>query len=236
MVPDTRAKRFGSVGCELVSALGKIATGRRGFTYTGDIRVPVVEGQEVLDEGGHDRNLLLSVVVHNLKGQLRGVGLSAIVVDLFGDETVIVGTQSAFSNSSVVGSPLAVELHSVTSHSVAGVVGNRVIVLCLRAVKALGRIAHVVRVAERTIVDGVLDTLVGLTAQKVVDGAVFHAEKDNILDLLFQVGNGGLRTWPWAMAEWGAGEGCGNSGQSQHAKESTLMHFEQLSSEQRAEL
>ena len=196
----------------------------------------MVEGQEVLDEGGHNGNLLLSVVVHDLKGQLRGVGVSAIVVDLFGDETVVVGAQSAFSNSSIIGSPLAVKLHGVTSHSVAGVVGNRVIILCLRAVEALGRIANVVRVAERTIVDGVLDALVGLTAQKVVEGAVFHAEKDNILDLLFQIGNGGLRTWPWARAEWGAGEGCGNSGQSQHAKESTLMHFEQLSSEQRAEL
>jgi hypothetical protein len=211
-------------------------TARKDFTYTGEIRVPVVHGQEVLDKGGHDGNHILSVVVHDLNGQLRGVGFSAIVVDLFSDETVVVGDQSALSNGSVVRSPVAVELHVVTGDSVTGVVGNGVEVLGLSAVEALGRVAHIVRVAERTIVYRVLDAWVGLAAQKVVDGAVLHAEKNNILDLMFEVVNGGLRTWqPRGRAECGAGEGHGGTGQSQHAKESTLMHFEQLSGGQRSE-
>jgi hypothetical protein len=217
-------------------SVSESGTTGRNFTYTGDIRVPVVHGQKVLDKGGHDGNLLLSVVVHDLKGQLRGVGCSAIVVDLFSDKTVVVGEQSALSNGSVVRSPLAVKLHGVTGDSVTGVVGNGVVVLGLSAVVALGRIAHIVRVAERTIVYRVLDAFVGLAAQKVVDGAVLHAEKDNILDLLSQVDNGGLRTWQKrGRAGCGAGEGRGGNGKSQHAKESTLMHFEQLSGGQRAE-
>lgn len=163
MVPDVRAKRLGSVGCELVSELG--TTSRKDFIYTSDIRVPVVKGMEVLDKGGHDGNLGLSVVVHDLKGQQRVVGLfGAIVVDLLGDETVVVRAQSALSNGSVVRIPLAVELHSVTGDSVARVVGNGVEVPGLSTVEALGGIAHIERVAERTVVNGVLDALVCLTA------------------------------------------------------------------------
>lgn len=187
----------------------------------------MVEGQEVLDKGCHNRNLLLSVVVHDLKGQHRVVGFRAIVVDLFGDETIIVGEQSALSNGSVVRSPLAVELHGVTGDSVAGVVGDGVIVLGLGAVKALGRIAHIVRVAERTVVDGVLDASVGLTSQKIVDRAILHTEENNILDLLSQVEDGGLRTWKNRFrAEWEAGEGSGGSSKSQYAEEGTGLHFE----------
>lgn len=155
------------------------------FTYTGDIRVPVVEGQEVLDEGGHDWNLLFSVVVHDLDGQLGDVrDLGAIVVDLLSDETVVVGEQGTVGNGSVVGAPVAVELHGITSHSVAGVIGDRVVVLRLRTVITLGRIGYIVGITVRTVVDGILNALVGLTTQEVVNRAVLHAEEHDILNLV----------------------------------------------------
>lgn len=53
--------------------------------------MPVIEGQEVLHKGGHNRDLLLCVVVHDLDSQLSNVDTGAIVVDLLGDKAVVVG-------------------------------------------------------------------------------------------------------------------------------------------------
>lgn len=180
----------------------------------------MVESQEVLDEGSQNWNLIFGVIVHDLNSKLCGVGLRAVIVDLLGNETLVVREQGAISNGIVVRGPLAIKFHVVTSGSMARVIGNRVVVLGPSAVVACARIRHIVRVAERTIVDGVLDALVCLAAQKIVHGAVLHAQQDDVLDLVLHVLNGGGRTWGKL--------GRGGSGKSQHADESRGMHLEQF--------
>lgn len=90
---------------------------------------------------------------------------------------------------------MAVKFHSVTSNSVARIVGNGIVILGLGAVVTLLEVGHIVRVAERAVVDGVLNAGVLLATQKVVDGAVLHAQQDDILDLVLKVLDRGLRTW-----------------------------------------
>lgn len=125
-------------------------------TYAGDIRMPVVKGQKILDQIGHNGDFILGVVVHHLLRQDSAVRLCTVVMDLLVDEAQVVGLQAALSDQGVIRSPVREELHRVTGDGVAGVILDRVVVPGLGAVLALGRIGHIVRVAERTVVDGVV--------------------------------------------------------------------------------
>jgi hypothetical protein len=195
-------------------------------TYTSDIRVPMIKSQEVLNQCGKNRGLVLSVVVHDLLSQHSFnslVGRGTIVVDLLVDETVVVGDQLALGNGGVVRGPLAKELHGVTSNSVARVISDRVVVFRSRAVVSLGEIGNIVRVTERTTVNGVVQTSEGLTTEKVVQGAVLHNENDDILDIGFQIFNGRRRVSTRLM-----GNSTRGGGEGQEANKSTVMHFGRL--------
>lgn len=190
--------------------------------------MPVVEGKEVLNQSGQNRSLVLGIIVHHLLGQhsLHSlVGRCTMAVDLLVDETIVVRDQLAIGNCGIVGGPLAEELHRVASDSVARVISHRVIILGSGAVVTLRRIGHVVGVAERTVVDGVLQTGKGLTTQEVVQRAVLHNENNNILDVRLQVLSGRRRVTNARLV----GNSRRGSGEGQKADKSTRMHSGRLS-------
>jgi hypothetical protein len=88
-------------------------------------------------------------------------------------------------------------------------------------VESLGGIGHIIRVAERSVLDGVLQTGNGLTTKKIVYGAVLHDQNDDILDVGLQVVNGRRRVRDARLL----GSSSRSSGEGQEANKSTGMHL-----------
>jgi hypothetical protein len=187
--------------------------------------VPVVEGGELVHQVNHSGDLVLRVVTHNLlSGELRG---DVVTLNLALDEALEVGLESAIGNSVIVRAPLTVQLEVDTSNGVIRVVDNRVKVLELTArLLALG-VRDGQRVAERSVVDNVVKTLLVDTTQDVVETTVLHQDPDNILNLVLQVGNGLLGTGGVAEGTVGVAvdDGAdGAAGETQKGKESVGLH------------
>lgn len=160
----------------------------KSTTYARDIRMPVVKGNKVLDEGGQDGNLGLGIVVHDLGGQRGFVGFGTVETELFLDEALLRGNQSAIGDGGVVGGKGAVELEVVAVDCMVRIIENRVVIRSRGACLSLRCIREAVGVAVRAVVDGVLDPGRLLTSQEIVKGAVLHDEDDNILYSVFEVG------------------------------------------------
>lgn len=195
-------------------------------TYTGDTRVPVVEGGELVHQVDHGGDLVLGVVAQDLlSGELGG---DVVAVDLTLEEALDVGLEGAVGNGGVVRVPGAVQLEVVTGDGVVRIVGDRVKVLVLTAhLLALG-VRDGDGVAEGAVVDNVVETLLMNTAEDVVETTVLHENPDNVLNLVLQVGNGLLGAR--GVAEGGlavAGDDSANgaAGQTQEGKESVGLHF-----------
>lgn len=187
-----------------------MAAERAGWTYTGDIRVPVVERHEVLRQRSQDRDLLLSIVVHDLLGQKRRVRLTPIATNL------LLNKPLHLRRLTRVRLKAAKELEVVAIDRMIRVVDDRVIVGRLTARLAELRVRDVERVAEGTVVDGVVEALDGLAAEEVVEGAVLHDQDDEVLDFGFEVGDGFGVAGSWHAAHGGGregqeSEGCGGT-------------------------
>lgn len=187
--------------------------------------MPVVEGGELVHEVDHGGDLILGVVSHNLLSS--ELGGNVVTLNLALNETLEVGLESAVGNSVVVGAPLTVQLEVNTSDGVIRVVDNRVKVLELTAhLRALG-VSDVQRVAERSVVDNIVKTLLVDTTEDVVETTVLHQNPDNILNLVLQVGNGLLGTGGVAEGAVGVAvdDGAdGAAGETQKGKESVGLH------------
>lgn len=183
----------------------------------------MVEDNKVLDELGEHRHLLLSVIVHDLHGQLGAVGIGAVQAQLFGDEPLLGGGQFALGDGRIVGSEGAIELDVVAIDRMVGIICDRVIVSGCTADGALGEIGDVVGVAEGAVIDRVLQALDGLTSQQVVHGAVFHDQNDNILDLGLEILDGGVGV---SLMAGVCRDGRGSGSKGQQTDQRTGMHGE----------
>lgn len=187
--------------------------------------MPVVEGGELVNQVDESGDLILGVVAHNLLSSELGGDLVAISLAL--NEAIKAGLQAAVGNGSVVGAVLTVELEVDTSDGVVGVVNDRVKVLVLTAqLLAIGLIdGH--RVAEGSVVDNVVETLLVDTTQDVVETTVLQQNPDNILNLVLQVGNGLLGARGVAKGSLvvaGNNRANGAAGETQEGKESVGLH------------
>ena len=125
--------------------------------------MPVVEGQVVLNELGQDRHLLLGIIVKNLfrQGSILSI---RIIAALFMHETLLGGSQLARGDRIVIRQESAVELNVVAIDIMVRIIEHRVIILRSAACFALGGIREIQRIAERAIVDGVIQALQCLTS------------------------------------------------------------------------
>lgn len=187
--------------------------------------MPVVEGGELVHQVDHSRDLILGVVAHNLlSGELSG---DVVAFSLALDEALEVGLESAIGNGGVVGAPGTVQFKVDTSNGVVRVVDNRVKVLELTAHLLTLRVSNVQRVAERSVVDNVVKTLLVDTTEDIVETTVLHQNPDNILNLVLQVGNGLLGTGGVAEGTVGVAvdDGAdGAAGETQKGKKSVGLH------------
>lgn len=149
--------------------------------------MPVVKGKIVLHQSRQDRDLVFRVVVKHLLGKLGLIDIVTITAELLMHETLLGWSQLATSNIGIARVESAVEFDIVASDGVIRVVKNRIEVLRSTANLALGGIGQVIRVAERTIVDGVLKALQSLATEQVIEGTVLHFQNNNILDIALQV-------------------------------------------------
>lgn len=189
-MPETRAARLGLVFFKVQSVNSKPRINARMKTYSGDIRVPVVEGQVLLDERSQDRHLVLGVVVHDLLNEVGLLSLVFVETHLLVRKALVGGLELARGNGSVVRSILAIELDVVAVDGMVRVIDDRVEALGSSAGLALGGIGQVERVAKRAVLEGVFEALCGLTAEDVVKGAVLHDKDDHILNVRLEVVNG----------------------------------------------
>ena len=124
-------------------------------TYTRDGGVPVVEGNELIDEIKKSRDLALGVVSHHLIGSPLS-GDRRVLAHLAVDKALHVGLQGTIGNGLVIGGVSGVELEVVTSHRVIGVMANRVVVLVRVVPLTTASVIDKLGVPERTVVDHIL--------------------------------------------------------------------------------
>lgn len=187
----------------------------------------MVEGGELIHQVDQSRDLALRVVTHDLpRSSLRrdlrvGGGLAV-------DEAVQAGSQRAIGNGGIVGRVGAEELEVVAGDRVVRVMQNRVKVLVDGAVLAAVRFGHIQRVAERPVVDDVVEALAVHATEDVVKGAVLQQDPDNVLDLVLQVGDGLLGTRLVAPGLAALLHSCSDTGaaQAQNGCESAGLHGE----------
>lgn len=191
----------------------------RGETYSGNIGVPVVEGQVLLDKGSQDRHLVFSVVVHDLLHEVGLLGLGLVETHLLVRKALVGGLELARGNGSVVWSILAIELDVVAVDGMVRVINDRVKALGSSASLALRGVGQVERVAKRAVLEGVLEALQGLTAEDVVKGAVLHDKDDHILNVRLEVVNGAARVRLLAGRD-----GHGRDGEGEKTEVGAEMH------------
>ena len=136
-------------------------------TYARNIRVPVVEGQVVLNKLSQHRNLLLRVIVQNLLRQLSILSIG-IHATLFMHKSLLVGSQLARGNGVVIRQESAEEFNVVAVDIMVRIIEHGVIILRSAACLALGGVRQVEWVAEWAIVDGVIQALYRLASQDIV--------------------------------------------------------------------
>lgn len=121
--------------------------------------MPVVERDEVLDNGSKSRDLVFGVVVHYLHGQLRPVSVGAVQTKLLLHKALQIGNIQPGCNEVVIRRKRAVKLEIVTIHSMVWVISYRVIILCFTAHNAFKEIGRVVGIANgNQALNGVVET------------------------------------------------------------------------------
>lgn len=181
--------------------------------------MPVVKSHKVLNQGGKHRHLVLGVIVHDLLRQCGLVDLGAVETQLLLHETLLGCLQAAGGNSIVIGRERAVKLKVIAIHSMVRVVGDGIKVVGGGANQTGGGIGQVVRIAEWSIVYGIVDTSQRLSTKKVVERAVLHLQDDDILDTSLQVLDGAV--------DGGSRRGLCHSREGQQAVECGVVHSEQ---------
>jgi hypothetical protein len=188
--------------------------------------VPVVEGGELVHQVDQSGDLVLGVVTHDLF--VSHLGIKAPVVhQLLLHKAVHGGLQGAAGDGIVAGSVRAVQLHVVTGDRVIRIMFDRVKVLVHAAPLGAAGIAHILGVAEGTIVDNVVQTLALDTTKDVVKTAVLQENPDDILNLVLQVGNGllGARGVPKGGVAGGShGRSSSAAGETEQGHQSVGLH------------
>lgn len=77
-------------------------------------------------------------------------------MNLFVNKTLVVWEQFPFGNQIIVGGPVTIKLHGITSNCMAGVIRNRVIISGFGAMISLRNIGHIERVAKRPVMHWVI--------------------------------------------------------------------------------
>lgn len=187
--------------------------------------MPVVEGGELIDQVNESGDLVLGVVAHDLlSGELGG---DVVALNLALDKAIKARLQAAVGNGGVVGAPLTIELEVDTSERVIRVVNDGVKILELTAHLLAVGLLDGQWVAERSIVDDVVKTLLVHTTQDVVESTVFQQNPDNVLNLVLQVGNGllGARGVAKGSLVVASNDGAdGAAGETQEGKKSVGLH------------
>lgn len=151
--------------CGVSDSLWAVEASLVTSTYTGNVRVPVVEDDKVLSQGGDDGDLVLGVVVDDLGLENLLLLLLAVQADLLSEEAGHVGLQRTGLDGSVVRNKGAVKLQVVSGDGVVRVIDNRVNVQGLGASVAAVGLADVEWVAVGAGLDRVLEALKRLTAE-----------------------------------------------------------------------
>jgi hypothetical protein len=195
-------------------------------TYTRVIRVPVVEGEVVLDQRGQDWDLVLSIVVEDLLGKFGLVDIVPVAAQLLVYEALLRGGELALSDVGIAGSESAIELDVVASHRVIGIIQNGVKVLSRTADLASRGHGQVVWVAEGTVVDRVLQTSDSLTTEDIVHRAVLHLKDNHIFNLALQVADRSRGVSPRLVSLGGSSGDCCREGQQ--TKKGSEIHIESV--------
>ena len=139
-------------------------------TYSRHTREPTVESRELIHKVYERRNLLLGVVSHHLPCRLLW-GQLGVVVELGVEEARLVGDDLSTGNRAIVWGVSPVELQVIASHGVVRIVEHGIIVLGLSTVLSGGWVARILVVAERSVVDRVIESLAAHTSQDVIEGS-----------------------------------------------------------------
>lgn len=78
--------------------------------------MPVVEGQVVLHQGSEDWNLILSIVIDDLLGELGLVDIVTVAAQLLVDEALLVGNEFSRGNVLITRSKSAIKLDVVSGN------------------------------------------------------------------------------------------------------------------------
>lgn len=176
----------------LLNALVKIKNIQIYRTYARNTREPAVESSELIHKVHERRNLLLRIVSHHLPCRLFW-GQFGVVVKLCVEEARLVGDDLATGNRTIVWGVSSVELQVITSHGVVWIVEHGIIVLGLSTVLARGWVARILVVAERAVVDRVVQSLAAHASQNVIEGsgpyvsARLHIPQAELRNLLFHI-------------------------------------------------
>lgn len=153
--------------------------------------MPVVESSELVNKVHHSGHFALRVITHDLL--IGKHGRDAVTSELALNEAVHTRGKRPIRDGSVVGGKGAVELKVVAGDRVVRVICHRVEIFKDAAPFPAARVRHVLRVAEGSIVDNVVKSSPVHAAKNVVVCTVLQQDPDNVLNLVFQVGNGGRR-------------------------------------------
>jgi hypothetical protein len=150
--------------------------------------VPVVKGDEFINQVDESGDLTLGVVSHNLLGGTLGRD-GRVGGHLALNEALQVRLQGAVGNSLVVRVISSIELKVVTGNGVVRVMKDRVKVLEDTVPLLAVSLIHELGVPEGAIVDNVVQAILVNTTQDVVESTVLQQDPNNILNLVLQVGN-----------------------------------------------
>jgi hypothetical protein len=80
------------------------------------VGVPVVEGQVVLYQGSEDWNLVLSIVIDDLLGELGLIDIVTVAAQLLVDEALLVGSEFSRGNVRITRRKSAIKLDVVSGN------------------------------------------------------------------------------------------------------------------------
>lgn len=155
----------------------------------------VVKHNKFLRQSCDDRNLFLSIEIDDFLRQI-GIILSGIIkTNLLMDEPIQRWPHLAGRDSRIIRHESPIELDIIPMDLMIWVIKDGVKVLRVTADYTLRGVAEVVWIAERAVVDGVVQAMNPLSAEEIVDRAVLHDDEDDSLDLVLQVGDRVFSCW-----------------------------------------